>query len=328
MKLQQQRLEQLFQSLNKKRIAILGDIMLDKYLWGNVSRISPEAPVPIVEVDKETCKLGGAANVANNIKSLGGEPVLVGVVGNDSGGDEMRKILEEQQCTTTGIITDNERTTTIKTRIIAHHQHIVRIDNEHKHNISSIIERKVLDFLEKNISSLDGIIIEDYNKGFVVKTLIQEVINIARKNKKIITIDPKFNNFFEYKNVTVFKPNTKEVEGALGTKLTTDESILSAGKMLLEKLNAENILLTRSEKGMTLFEKNGTVTHIPTQARDIADVSGAGDTVIATLTMFLASGAKVQEASFIANYAGGIVCQEVGVVPIEKEKLKSVISSQ
>jgi len=324
----QQRVDELLQNSKGKRIAVIGDVMIDRYIWGNVNRISPEAPVPIVEVESESSRLGGAANVANNIVSLGASAQLIGIVGDDFSGKEFRSILESQKASSEGIITDRSRPTTVKTRVIAHHQHVVRIDSEEKKDIGSEIQQKIFSVLEKNIDSIDGIIIEDYNKGIIVKELIHAIIELANKKKKIITIDPKFNNFFEYKNVTVFKPNKKEAEEALGKKIQTDADVLSAGKMLMEKLNAENILLTRSEKGMSLFEKNGLVTHIPTNARKVSDVSGAGDTVIATLTTMLAAGANIAEASLLANYAGGIVCGEVGIVSIEPSVLRSTIFEQ
>ncbi len=317
------RIKQLFHSARSKRIAVIGDVMIDRYVWGRVSRISPEAPVPVVEVDSETSRLGGAANVANNITSLGASAFLVGVVGNDRSGEELRQFLINDKNSSDGIVTDASRPTTVKTRVIAHDQHVVRIDSEDKKDVNEEIQQKIFSALEKNIDGLDGIIIEDYNKGVVVKDLLVNIIALAKKKNKIVTVDPKFNNFFEYKNVTVFKPNKKETEEALGKKLKTEDDVVAAGKILLEKLNAENILLTRSEKGMSLFQKNGSMTTIPTMARHVADVSGAGDTVIATLTLLLAAGATIQEASEIANTAGGIVCGEVGIVPIDPGVLQS-----
>jgi rfaE bifunctional protein kinase chain/domain len=321
----QQRLDELLQNVKTKRIAVIGDVMVDRYIWGNVNRISPEAPVPIVEVESESSRLGGAANVANNIVSLGARAELIGIVGNDFSGKEFCSILEEQKATIQGIIIDPSRPTTVKTRVIAHHQHVVRIDSEEKRDIGQDIQQKIFSVLEKNIDSIDGIIIEDYNKGVVVKDLIHAIIELANQKRKIITIDPKLNNFFEYKNVTVFKPNKKETEEALGKKLRTDIDVIAAGKILIEKLHADNILLTRSEKGMSLFEKNGAVTHIPTNARKVADVSGAGDTVIATLTAMLSAGASISEAALLANYAGGIVCGEVGIITIDPAILRSTI---
>ncbi|MBI2428094.1 MAG: D-glycero-beta-D-manno-heptose-7-phosphate kinase [Ignavibacteriales bacterium] len=321
MTISKQRIEQLFSGISGKRIAVIGDVMIDRYIWGNVSRISPEAPVPVVEVESESTRLGGAANVAHNIASLGAQTLLIGVAGDDASGREMIKILAEQHAASTGIIIDPTRPTTVKTRVIAHSQHVVRIDSEEKKDVDISIQKKIVAVLQNSIDAIDGIIIEDYNKGVIVKDLIYAAIDLARKHNKVITVDPKFNNFFEYKNVSVFKPNIKETEEALGKKLRTEEDVLAAGRSLLEKLNVENVLVTRSEKGMNLFEKNGSVTHIPTRARDVADVSGAGDTVIATLTAMLTAGASVREAAILAKMAGGIVVGEVGIVPIRPEQL-------
>lgn len=321
----EQRIDELLTSVRSKNIAVIGDVMIDRYIWGSVNRISPEAPVPVVEVESESTRLGGAANVANNITSLGAKAFLIGVVGNDNSGKEFRSILEQQGTSAEGIVTDETRPTTVKTRVIAHNQHVVRIDSEEKRDVDAATQEKIFAVVERHIKELDAIIIEDYNKGIIVKSLIRRIIDLANKHKTIVTIDPKFHNFFEYTNVTVFKPNKKESEEALGTKLLTDEEVISAGKTLLSRLNAENVLLTRSEKGMSLFEKNGTVTHIPTKARKVADVSGAGDTVIATLTAMIASGASFAEAATLANYAGGIVCGEVGIIPIDPRTLRAAV---
>ncbi len=323
--LSRQRIDELLNTVTKKTIAVIGDVMIDNYIWGSVNRISPEAPVPVVEVESESTRLGGAANVASNITSLGAKAFLIGVVGNDSSAGEFKTILKEQGMSADGVVSDPSRPTTVKTRVIAHNQHVVRIDREEKKDVAIAIQDKIFDVLEKQIDRLDGIIIEDYNKGVIVKELIHRITALANKHKKIITVDPKFNNFFEYKNVTVFKPNKKETEEAIGKKITTDADVAAAGMSLLKQLNAENILLTRSEKGMSLIEKNGNVSHVPTKARNVADVSGAGDTVIATLTTMLASGASVAEASMLANYAGGIVCGEVGIIPIDPLILRSTI---
>jgi len=308
-----------------KRIAVAGDLMLDRYIWGSVSRISPEAPVPVVDMEQEQARLGGAANVAKNIKSLGGEPLLLGVIGDDNSGKQLFDVVRENKFSVEGIVMDNTRPTTVKTRVIAHSQHVVRIDREQKADISYTIQEKLLDVVRKEIDSIDGIIIEDYNKGVVVKNLITQLIAIAARNNKIITVDPKFNNFFEYKNVTAIKPNRKEAEEAMGIRLKTDEDLLAAGKTLMEKLQAKNVLLTRGEHGMSLFESNGNISHMPTKALNVADVSGAGDTVISTLTMALSSGATIKEAATLANFAGGIVCGYVGIVPIDPDELKGTI---
>ena len=304
-----------------KKIAVIGDLMLDRYIWGKVSRISPEAPVPIVDMENEQIRLGGAANVAQNIKSLGGLPYLYGVTGNDNSGKILRDALKEQSFETEGVLTDDSRPTTVKTRVIAHNQHVVRIDRENKNDISAHLQMEILERFKKIIDKVDGIILEDYNKGVLTKETIAAIIKIALEHKKIITVDPKFNNFFEYKNVTVMKPNRKEIEEVLGIRLKSQEEINAAGLTLLRNLNADNVLLTLGEQGMSLFEARGDISHVSTKALNVADVSGAGDTVIATLTMSLAAGASIKEAATIANFAGGVVCGYVGIVPINPEEL-------
>jgi rfaE bifunctional protein kinase chain/domain len=315
------RLQGLYDRFAGRKIAVVGDLMLDRYFWGSVGRISPEAPVPVVEVESESTRLGGAANVANNIASLGGIPVMIGVIGNDAAGQTLKKLIEDLGFPSSGVVTDASRLTTVKTRVIAHNQHVVRIDHEEKADIGDKVQQTLLATLEHQLDSIDGIILEDYNKGVLVKSLITRIIEAAKIKRKIITVDPKFNHFFDYHGVTVFKPNRKETEEALGTRLNSDLSIERAGKELLNRLNAENVLLTLGEKGMTLFERNGAMTNVPTAARQVADVSGAGDTVISTLTISLASGADIRESATLANVAGGIVCGEVGIVPIDRKML-------
>lgn len=301
--------------------------MLDRYIWGTVSRISPEAPVPVVDVDDEQSRLGGAANVARNVRSLGGEPILVGVVGDDNSGKQLLQHIADLGFSHEGVVVDRQRPTTVKTRIIAHAQHVVRIDRESRRDITPDVLTKIINFLTPGIGNVDGIILEDYNKGVVTKDLIGHVTQLARTHRKIVTVDPKFTNFFEYRNVTVFKPNRKEVEEALGMHLATEDDITAAGKELLRRLNAGSVLITKGEQGMTLFEADGSVSHVPTMARNVADVSGAGDTVVATLTMALAAGANVREASTLANFAGGIVCGYVGIVPVDVSELRDAVLS-
>ena len=315
------RLNELKKGFDGKRIAVIGDMMLDGYFWGDVKRISPEAPVPVLEVEDEFFRFGGAANVALNILTLGGIPVPVGVIGNDSYGSIFSSLIKEKNIEEAGIIIDNERPTTTKTRVIANSQHVVRIDKESKAYISNKIESKISSYLESVLDKLDGIILQDYNKGILTPSLISKIITLANKKNILITVDPKFDNFFEYKNVTVFKPNRKETETVLGIRIKSDKDISSAGRNLLQKLNSEYVLLTLGEAGIAVFEKGDKERRMPTKARNVADVSGAGDTVISTLTIGLAAGANIYEACFLANYAAGIVCGEVGIVPIEKGKL-------
>lgn len=319
--LTEEKLNHYFKLMEGKTIAVIGDLMIDKYIWGHVARISPEAPVPIVEVTEESQRLGGAANVANNIVALGGKCFLVGVVGADSNADVMRRLVEKLNINSSGLITDKERMTTVKTRVIAHNQHVVRIDNEQKFDISSEVAEKIVSFVEENITTIDGIILEDYNKGVLTKELIRKIIVLAKKHNKIITVDPKLNNFFDYQGVSVFKPNLKETSEGLNKKIKSDQDVIAAGKELLDRLKADHVLITRSEKGMTLFSSTGSVNHVPTKAIEVADVSGAGDTVIATLTLALASGVEAIHAAELANLAGGLVVGEVGIIPAEPKKI-------
>jgi len=321
------KLDVLQKNFKGKKIAVIGDMMLDCYFWGEVKRISPEAPVPVVEIENEFFRFGGAANVALNILKLGGIPVPIGVIGSDNDGSLFNSLITATKISPEGIIKDESRPTTAKTRVIAHNQHVVRIDKESKQYINKEIQKKLFNFIEKKIDELDGIILEDYNKGVLAPDLIPKIINLANKHNKLVTVDPKFNNFFSYKNVTVFKPNRKEAEDVLGMKIRNDGDISEAGEKILEKVNAKNVLLTLGEEGIAVFEKNKKEKRMPTKARRVADVSGAGDTVISTLTMALAAGADIMEASYLANFAGGIVCEEVGIVPIELDKLFDAVQS-
>lgn len=308
-----------------KRIAVVGDLMVDRYYWGAVRRVSPEAPVPVVEVDSESVRLGGAANVANNIIALGGKPVVIGLVGDDHVGEVLRELVHEAGFDGSGLVTDASRPTTVKTRVIAQGQHVVRIDYESKAPCSDLLRQQLIAAIRAEMPALDGIIIEDYNKGVVSRELIAEVVALARRHNRIITVDPKFDNFLEYRNVTVFKPNRREAEEVLGGRLRSLEDVERAGKELLRVLEAENVLLTRGEDGMSLFESNGGVFHLPSVATNVQDVSGAGDTVISTLTMALASGAGIREACILANCASGVVVGSVGIVPIRPPELREAM---
>lgn len=316
-----ERLLSLKKNFEGKRIAVIGDMMLDGYYWGDVKRISPEAPVPVLEVEEEFFRFGGAANVALNIATLGAVPVPVGVIGYDNYGTIFSSLIKENNIDDGGIFVDDERPTTTKTRVIANRQHVVRIDKESKVPINGRVEERISLYIANIINSLDGIILQDYNKGVLTPSIIQKIISLANNKNVLITVDPKFDNFFEYKDVTVFKPNRKEAETVLGIKIRNDEEISSAGKELLTRLGAKYLLLTLGENGIAVFANDKSEKRMPTKARKVADVSGAGDTVISTLTLALASGADIYEASYLANYAAGIVCGEVGIVPIDKEKL-------
>lgn len=318
------KLKSIFRKSRGSKIAVIGDVMLDKYVYGTISRISPEAPVPVVDIDKTEFKLGGAANVANNIKALDAEPVLIGVIGNDYDSKHYLDVMKTLGLSTAGIIKDSSRPTTAKTRVIAHSQHVLRVDSEIKDDVSLNTRKKILEFFTKNIKSFAAVILQDYNKGVLTKEMIRQIISVCRKHKKPVYVDPKFHNFFEFRDVTVFKPNRKETADILAMKIDGEESVKEAGRILIDRLNCEYLVLTRGEKGMMLFdkEKNKTVIlNIPTRARKVADVSGAGDTVISTIAVMLAGGANMIEAVMLANQAAGIVCEEVGIIPIYKNAL-------
>ncbi len=324
-KIPEKRILELKNNFNQKKIAVIGDMMLDIYFWGDVKRISPEAPVPVVEVESEFFRFGGAANCALNIASLCGIPEPIGVIGYDNFGTIFTSLLSESNISSKGIFVDETRPTTAKTRVIADKQHVVRIDKESKQYLNSDLSEKMYAYLNTIIESIDAIILQDYNKGVLSEQFIQKVISLSHKKNKLVTVDPKFNNFFSYKNVTVFKPNRKEAEDVLGIKIRSDQDVSYAGKLLIEKLDAKYVLLTLGAEGIAVFEKNKPERRMSTKARKVADVSGAGDTVISTLTMALAAGADIIEASYLANYAAGIVCEEVGIVPIEYDKLFNTI---
>lgn len=315
-------LELLFQSFEKKHVAVIGDVMLDKYIFGKVERVSPEAPVPVIDVSSQSYRLGGAANVATNLRSLGATAMLFGAIGGDDDGAILASQLNKEFLSADFLVTEHTRPTTAKTRVIAQNHHIVRIDSETRNPISSATERTLLALLSQHIHTLDAIIFEDYNKGVLTTSLIKKIIALAKKHGVPVTVDPKKDNFFEYKHATVFKPNLKEISDAFGrTFANSHVDATLACQMLQKKIKAKNIVLTRSEKGMTVF--NGKAEHIPSMALEVADVSGAGDTVIATLTLALASGLDVTTAAKVANLAAGVVCAEVGAVAIDKLKLLS-----
>lgn len=318
------RVKTLFNNSKNKKIAVIGDVMLDKYVYGDVNRISPEAPVQVVDIKSIAYRLGGAANVAHNVKSLEAEPVLIGVIGEDDDGKTYIDTMKKAGLQIKGIITDKSRPTTSKTRVIAHSQHIVRLDSEHKMELSNSTAKKLLAFYKDTLKNYSAVILQDYNKGVLTEDVITGVIELSIKAGKPVYVDPKFDNFFKYQNVTVFKPNRKEVQDVMGEKVDGDESAKKIGRKLIDRLNCEYLVLTRGEKGMMLFDKEKdktVVLNVPTKALNVADVSGAGDTVISTIAVMLSGGASIKEAVILANHAAGIVCEEVGIVPIYRKAL-------
>lgn len=325
------KIDRIFKDADKKKICIIGDVMLDRYMFGNVSRISPEAPVQVFDLNKTENKLGGSSNVSLNIKTLGAVPYLIGVIGDDDSGEILKNEMKALGQDTSGLITDKSRPTTCKTRVMSDSHHLIRIDSESKKEIDKKVESQILDRLNKINSEIDYIILQDYNKGVLTKSLIKKVLDYARKYKKKILVDPKFENFFEFKETFIFKPNKKEIEDAFGRKSKSPDDLDDMVVFLLGKLKCKNVVLTLGEQGMRIYEKVKGSVHIDaikTRARKVADVSGAGDTVIATIAFCLAGGADVQDAVLISNIAAGLVVEEVGIVPVYKDNLYKQLKSE
>lgn len=309
------RITDIVQNFADKRILVLGDLMLDKYLWGNVGRISPEAPVPVVEVHKDTSCLGGAGNVCHNLRSLGAFPIPVGVVGDDQAGEWIIKSVPDSS----GIFVDQKKPTTIKTRIIAHHQQVVRVDQEDKKSISSSMEERIFNFIQEN--AFEGIVISDYNKGLLTKPLMQKVLPYARKKAIPVFVDPKFDNFFSFSPVTLINPNHTEAAKIVHFSCDTDAQVEKAGVKILSRIEAKYLILKRGERGLTVFEKGKKQVHIPTIAQEVFDVTGAGDTVIATASLALLSDASILEAAILANAAAGVVVGKIGTATVTPDEL-------
>ncbi len=321
------RAKKIISEFRGKEILVIGDIMLDRYIWGSVNRISPEAPVPVVRFNRETALLGGAGNVASNIVSLGGKATCFSVVGDDVMGKEIIKKLKEIGADDEGIILDVSRNTTVKTRIIAHSQQVVRIDREVDRPISKKIEETIIQKVVKRLSDSRCIIISDYDKGVITKKLLNIILAEAMKSKVFTAIDPKLNHFQHYKPATIITPNLWEASRATAIEFKNEGNILNAGRKILVQNRCCSVLITMGERGMLLFEKGQKPLTIETAAKEVYDVTGAGDTVISAIALSLASGASLREASIIANHAAGIVVGKIGTATVHsKELLKSMSS--
>lgn len=304
------------------RALIIGDVMLDSYIWGSVERISPEAPVPVVQVRQRDVRLGGAANVALNMQSLGAVPVLVALTGQDDAGKRLLSILEAAHMDTRGLVTSAERPTTVKTRVIASHQHVVRVDDETDRPASPAEEATLLARIDLLLPGCDVIVFEDYDKGAITPTLIQQVVSKANALGIPTVVDPKKRNFLAYQGVTLFKPNLKELREGLKVEVqpARPDEIKKAVALLKQKLGVQGVLLTLSEHGVVV-DADGTVAHVPAHVREIADVSGAGDTVVSIAALCVALRMPPAQIAALANLGGGLVCQHVGVVPINRQEL-------
>jgi len=327
---ERKKLESILKGFSKVKLLVVGDIMMDRSVSGKVSRISPEAPVPVVLFESESFILGGAANVAHNIRSLGGIVSLCGVVGEDENGEKLHKKLVEKGIQTEGIFFEQGRRTTVKTRIIAHHPHyqqLVRVDRETTDHLRVPASRNLSKFLIDKIKDFDGIVISDYGKGLLTRNLIQTIIRRAKKFKKFVMVDPKVKNFFFYKGATVITPNTNEASEASRIAVIDQSSVEKMGRKLLKRLNCDALVITQGEKGMTIFESHEKPYRVPTVAKEVYDVTGAGDTVIGTMALALGASRRVsiKDAASLANYAAGIVVGKVGTATVNKEELLKVI---
>lgn len=311
-------LKRILDNFKNIKIGVVGDLMLDDYIYGTVERISPEAPVPVVNVKEEKFVLGGAANVVNNLASLGAKTICFGVIGNDANGERLLGAFADKKIDVSGLIRDKERTTIVKRRIIGSNQQLLRIDWEDITPISTFLEYALLRNIESKIDELDAVILSDYDKGVLTPMVAKEIVKMCRDRGKIVTVDPKPKNAMNYYGATSMTPNRKEAKECLGMERATNME--EVGKELKEKLKLDNLLLTRSEEGMSLFIED-KIVNIPTFAKEVYDVTGAGDTVISVFTLAAASGVSWHEAAKIANTAAGVVVGKMGTSTVTKDEI-------
>ncbi|MFH0779148.1 MAG: D-glycero-beta-D-manno-heptose-7-phosphate kinase [Candidatus Eisenbacteria bacterium] len=315
------RLRKISGEFGKKSILVIGDLMLDRYFWGSVSRISPEAPVPIVELSGESTRLGGAANVASNVVSFGARAGIFGVVGEDEQGSFLVSELKGCGIDAATVLSDASRPTTVKTRIIAHSQQVVRTDREVRGDVGPSLEERLIGLLRDAIRACDAVVVSDYGKGVLTEKVLKFVTGEARSLGLPVCVDPKETKLLSYVGVTVVTPNQHEAGFAYGKRIVDDVTLEEVGWGLSKRLGCEGILITRGEKGMSLFEKGGVLTHFPTVAREVFDVTGAGDTVVTALALALAGGATLKEAASISNHAAGLVIRHLGTATTNVEEL-------
>jgi rfaE bifunctional protein kinase chain/domain len=295
-----------------RRIAVLGDCMLDRYLWGRVERISPEAPVPVVEIERETLTLGGAGNVAHNLRALGAVPVLMGAVGADAEGARLCDALAEHGVDPAHVVRDPSRPTTVKTRVIAHSQQVVRADRESRADLAGEPLERLLEAITGEVPGCEGLVVSDYGKGVVAPATLERALGQARRHVIPISVDPKESHIDAYRGVSILTPNQHEAGYVQGRRITDEASLMEVGQGLRERLDAVAVLVTRGADGMSLFERGGRYTYLPTVAREVYDVTGAGDTVVSVVALALAAGADYPSACALANHAAGVVIREIG----------------
>jgi len=323
MKVSVERFDDIFSNL--KPVLVVGDMMVDEFIWGAVDRVSPEAPVPVVDIVRETFHPGGAGNVVVNISTLGGEVHPAGVIGQDREGETFLSDLLKKEIGTDGLICDPNRPTTLKTRIIAHSQQMIRVDREKKGMISENILKSLISYLEKTVPTVSVVVISDYGKGVIGERLLEELIPLCKKHDVISIVDPKVGNFGYYKGASVITPNHYEAQDLTGIMIEDENSLLSCMKAILHRISCETVIVTRGEKGMSMLMNDDSIFHIPTKAREVYDVTGAGDTVVAALALALSGGAEMKEAVVLANYAAGLVVEKVGTATVTKEELRQRI---
>jgi D-beta-D-heptose 7-phosphate kinase/D-beta-D-heptose 1-phosphate adenosyltransferase len=302
----------LLRSMRGRRVLVLGDVMLDEFVWGRVSRISPEAPVPVVQVTRQTFQLGGAGNVAASVRALGGSVVLAGVVGRDAAGERVREALAAAGVESRLVALPGDRPTTVKTRIVAHNQQVVRADHEDPSDVPAPVEAALVESIRRDLPGSSALVISDYQKGVVTASLLRRVLPLARRHRVPVLVDPKVRHFRRYRGVTVVTPNQVETELATGRRVQEPSDLVAAGRRVLSLLACRAVLVTRGEQGMSLFERGRPPLHVAAAAREVFDVTGAGDTVIATMALALAAGASLPEAAALANCAAGVVVAKVG----------------
>ncbi len=330
---ERRKLEAILKRFPGVKLLVVGDIMMDRTILGKVSRISPEAPVPVVIAETEDFNLGGAANVAHNIRSLGGTVSLCGIVGDDENGRKIYRRIVERGIQTQGVFFEQGRQTTVKIRIIAHHPHyqqLVRVDRETTGLLKASTFKSLSRFLTEKMKDFDGVVISDYGKGLLTRRLIQGIVKKAQRSRKLIMVDPKVKNFFFYKGATVITPNTNEASEASRIPATDQFSVEKMGRSLLKRLKCNALVITQGERGMTIFEPHQKPYPVPTVAKEVYDVTGAGDTVIGTMALALGTGPAVsyKDAASLANYAAGIVVGKVGTAIVSKEELLDVIKEK
>jgi D-beta-D-heptose 7-phosphate kinase/D-beta-D-heptose 1-phosphate adenosyltransferase len=308
------------------RVLVVGDLILDHFVWGKVSRISPEAPVPVVHVNSETTTLGGAANVYNNIVALGGQADICGVVGNDESGRLLLKAFGTGRAGRGGVVIAQDRPTTRKTRVVAHHQQVVRFDVESRADLSASIQRRLLRYVESRLREIHCLVVSDYAKGVITASFMTELIRLAALRKLPLLVDPKVEHFSLYKGATVITPNHHEALQAARIHGDDDQAIDQAGEIIRQRLGCQSVLITRGEKGMSLYEADGSSWHVPTMAKQVYDVTGAGDTVMGTLALAMATGASVQDGALLANQAAGLVVGMVGTATISATQLTEAVT--